>query len=140
MAAFRHEIYIKASIDAVFAAVANVREHPKWQSGLVETAVNSPVPRAGERGIEVRRLLGRTSRFPYEITYFEPPHKWGFRALEAPIRPAAVLSFKTTGVGTTITSDLVIPGILGWLLGPMLLRQQKRNYVKLKALLETGAL
>ena len=140
MAAFRHQIYIEATADAVFAAVANVRDHPKWQAGLVEADVSSPVPKAGERGVEVRQLFGRSNRFPYEITHFEPPHKWGFRVLEGPIRPTATLSFRATGPGTTITSELIIPGFLGSLLGPTLLRQQKRNYLKLKALIEAGAL
>jgi uncharacterized protein YndB with AHSA1/START domain len=140
MAVFGHEIFIERPIDAVFAAVADVRTHPKWQRGLIETDARDSSPRAGDNGVEVRRIWGRPVRFPYEITRFEPPRTWGFRALDGPIRPSAVLSFRTSGSGTTVTSQLTIPGVAGWLLGPVMLRQQKRNYRQLKALLETGKL
>ena len=140
MPVFRHKIFIERPIDRVFAAVADVSTHPKWQAGLIQTQAKDHLPRAGEKGIEVRRMLGRQMRFPYEITQFEPPSAWGFRATEGPIRPSAALSFQVTGDGTTITSRFTIPGVGGWLLGPILLRQQKRNYRRLKELLETGEL
>ena len=136
MPVFRHEVFIERPVDAVFAAVADVHSHPKWQAGLVETEAQAAVPRVGEKGFEVRRMLGRAVKFPYEITDFDPPHCWGFRVLEGPIRPSAVLLFEASGSGTVVSSQLTIPGLLGWLLGPMMLRQQKRNYQRLKALLE----
>jgi hypothetical protein len=85
-------------------------------------------------------MFGRSIKFPYEITRFERPKVWGFRALEGPIRPSAVLCFERTHSGTTISSHLTISGPAGWLLGPFLLKQQKRNYRKLKTLLEAGKL
>ena len=67
-----------------------------------------------------------------------PPSKWGFRALGGPIRPEALLVFTSLDDATTeITSELTIPGILGALLIGPLLAQQKKNYLKLKHLLET---
>jgi uncharacterized protein YndB with AHSA1/START domain len=140
MPVFRHEVIIERPIDVVFAAVADVNTHPKWQAGLIETDSKHGVPGAGEQGVEVRRMLGRAMRFPYEITHFDPPHTWGFRALEGPIRPSAVLSFRATGLATAITSELTMPGVAGWLLGRIMLRQQKSNYRQLKALLEAGKL
>jgi uncharacterized protein YndB with AHSA1/START domain len=140
MSVYIHEVFIERAVDAVFAAVANVNTHPQWQAGLVETQAKAILPRAGERGVEVRRILGRVVRFPYEMTHFEPPRTWGFRALEGPIRPSAVLSFRATGLGTTVSSRLTIPGLAGRLLGPLMLRQQRRNYQRLKTLLEAGKL
>ena len=140
MPVYSHEVFIKRPIHAVFAAVADVNTHPKWQAGLIETDAKAVTPRAGDTGVEVRRILGCRRKFPYEITHYEPPHRWGFRAIAGPIRPSAVLSFRITGSGTTITSQLRIPGPAGWLFGPMLLRQQRRNYQQLKMLLESGRL
>jgi len=140
MPVFRHEIVIQRPIDAVFAAVADVHTHPKWQAGLLETESRGGAPGVGETGVEVRRMFGRVARFPYEITRFEPPQAWGFRALDGPIRPSAVLHFKSTPSGTLVTSHLTVPGVAGWLLGPLMLRQQRRNYQCLKTLLETGKL
>ncbi|HUI80895.1 MAG TPA: SRPBCC family protein [Bryobacteraceae bacterium] len=140
MPVFRHEIFIERPVDAVFAAVADVHTHPKWQAGLLEADAAAGVLRVGGKGVEVRRVFGRVARFPYEITHCDPPNVWGFRVLDGPIRPAAVLSFKNAQSGTIITSQLTIPGLAGWLLGLVMLRQQKRNYQGLKRLLEAGKL
>lgn len=141
MPIFRHQVFIARPIEAVFAAVANVQTHPRWQAGLLRTTADDPgVAGVGARGAEVRRLFGREVRFPYEITHYEPSHVWGFRALEGPVRPAAVLTFSTQNDGTHIESVLTIPGLLGFLAGRVLLAQQQRNYMRLKELLETGEL
>jgi uncharacterized protein YndB with AHSA1/START domain len=140
MPVFRHEVSIERPVEAVFAAVADVNTHPNWQAGLIQAEAAHGILRLGEKGAEVRRMFGRSIKFPYEITRFEPPKVWGFRALAGPIRPSAVLFFKSTKSRTIITSHLTIPAPAGWLLGPWMLLQQKRNYRTLKALLEAGKL
>ncbi len=37
MAAFHHTVFIARPIETVFAAVADVRTHPHWQAGLLQT-------------------------------------------------------------------------------------------------------
>ncbi len=85
-------------------------------------------------------MLGREMRFPYEIAVYSAPRTWGFRVLEGPLRLAATLSFTSRGDGTLVESELSIPGALAHLLGPLMLRQQRRNYARLKELLEDGEL
>jgi uncharacterized protein YndB with AHSA1/START domain len=138
VATFRHHVFIARPVEAVFRAVADVHTHAQWQEGLLRTETDGDQQRAGARGVEVRRLFGRTARFPYEISVYEPERRWGFRALEGAIRPAAVLSFNRERDGTRIDSELTIPGVLGFIVGPVMLRQQRRNYVRLKALLESA--
>jgi len=94
----------------------------------------------GASGAEIRRFLGLEVRFPYEITVYEAPRLWGFRALGGPVRPQAVLTLEAESDGTRVTSRLTVPGLLGWLvIGPML-QQQRKNYQTLKRLLETDSL
>lgn len=138
MPLFRHQVTIERDIESVFAAVADVGSHAKWREGLLGAEPASGTPGLGGRGVEVRRMFGRTAKFPYEITHFEPPEVWGFRAVGGPIRPSAVLYFESAPLGTMVTSDLTVPGPAGWLLGPIMLRQQRRNYRTLKTLLEAG--
>ena len=141
MATFRHEIYVARPPQAVFEAVADVRTHSQWQAGLRASEGEALDARyAGARGVEVRKILGRLVRFPYEITAYEPPGRWGFRALNGPVRPAAVLSFIAEGEGTRIESELTVPGLIGRLVGRVLLAQQRRNYARLKQLLEGNEL
>jgi hypothetical protein len=85
-------------------------------------------------------MFGRELAFPYEIIAYDSPHQWGFRALEGPIKPVAVLSFTSANGGTLIRSELTIPGIMGAVLGRLMLAQQKQNYQRLKHLLETAML
>ena len=94
MPVFRHQIVIARGVEAVFAAVADVRTHSHWQQGLLQTEVEGDdLHHVGARGVELRRVLGRVARFPYVISVYDPMRAWGFRALEGPIRPSAVLRF-----------------------------------------------
>jgi uncharacterized protein YndB with AHSA1/START domain len=141
VAVFHHTIFIARPIETVFAAVADVRTHPQWQAGLLQGEVETDHPMGvGTRGVEVRKLFGRTARFPYEITVYDPPNAWGFRALAGPVRPAAVLTLSSCDNGTHVESELTIPGPLGLLLGRAMLAQQQGNYLRLKELIEMGTL
>ena len=141
MAVFHHEVFIAQPVEKVFAAVADVKTHPQWQDGLLRTEVEGDSQaRVGARGVEVRRMFGREQRFPYEITVFNPPQAWGFRTPAGPIRPSATVTFSSEKSGTLIKSELTTPGPLGFLIGPAMLSQQRRNYVRLKELLESGKL
>jgi uncharacterized protein YndB with AHSA1/START domain len=113
---FRHAIVINCPVEAAFAAVADVHTHPRWQSGLLKTEAEGTVAHPGARGVEIRKLFGRVARFPYEITVFAPPRRWGFRALDGPVQPSAVLTFEPIENGTRVSSELTVPGALGWIL------------------------
>ena len=141
MSLFTHDIVIAHPVERVFATIADVTTHPRWQQGLVRTETVGAAPASvGARGVEVRRMIGREVGFPYEITVYAPPHRWGFRVLEGPVRLAVVLTFTSCDEGTRIQSTLQVPGVLGPLVGRMLLSQQRRNYARLKMMLEDGIL
>ncbi len=141
MSTFHHEIFIKRPIETVFATVANVHTHPKWQEGLLKEEVESErFDRVGARGVEIRNMFGREVRFPYEITVYDPPSGWGFRALEGPVRPSATVSLTSQNTGTLLKSDLTVNGLMGIFVGRALFAQQKKNYTRLKELLETDKL
>ena len=131
-----HRVHITAPVEVVFDAIADVASHHRWQAGLVRSECTVDARAAGATGTEIRRLFGREFRFPWEITAFEPSRRWGFRALGGPMRPQALLDFESDAHGTQVTSTLTVAGVLGWLaIGP-LYRQQLKNYLALKKLLE----
>jgi hypothetical protein len=139
MPTFKHQITIEVSAARVFDAVADVKTHLKWQKGLVGSEVEGAgIMSVGKRGVEIRKMFGREKRFSYEVTHFERPKEWGFKAISGPIRPEAVLQLREVGGKTVLESEMKIPGLLGFLLGGLLLKQQKENYVRLKELLEKG--
>lgn len=141
MPTYRHEITINRPIEKVFATIADVHTHPKWQEGLVRSESGSSEKMGiGATGTETRKMFGREAQFPYRITLYNPPNEWGFEATSGPIRPSASLHFSSQNGGTRIESGLNIPGFMGWLMGGMMFAQQKRNYLRLKELLESGVL
>jgi len=135
-----HSIHIRRLPPIVFAAIADVATHYRWQAGLVRSESDGDPHVVGSSGAEIRRFFGREVRFPYEITVYEAPRRWGFRALGGPVRPQALLTLEAESDGTRVTSRLTVPGLLGGLvIGPML-QQQLKNYQTLKRLLETNSL
>jgi uncharacterized protein YndB with AHSA1/START domain len=141
MAVFHHQITINRPIEAVFAVIADASTHPQWQEGLLRTdAQSNSHVQVGTQGVEVRQMFGREVRFPYEIIAFDPPHRWGFRALSGPVRPSAILNLSSQNSGTLIESELNVPGLLGGFMGRMLLSQQEKNYKRLKEMLEDDKL
>jgi hypothetical protein len=57
------------------------------QPELLRAALTTPGPvAAGTHGYEVRRMLGRETRIPYEVTEHDPPRRSSFRTLSGPIR------------------------------------------------------
>jgi uncharacterized protein YndB with AHSA1/START domain len=141
MAVFHHQITINRPIEAVFAVIADASTHPQWQEGLIRTdAQPNTNVQVGTHGVEVRKMFGREVRFPYEIIAFDPPHKWGFRALAGPVRPSAILNLSSQNGSTLVESELTVPGLLGSFMGRMLLSQQESNYKRLKEMMEAGKL
>src|SRR4051794_12296465 len=116
MATFHHQLLFACPIEKVFAVVADATTHPQWQAGLIRTdAKKGSAERVGAKGVEVRRMFGREMEFPYEITVYDPPRAWGFRATSGPIRPAATLTFSRHDGETLVQSELTVPGLLGTL-------------------------
>ncbi len=135
-----HQVHVSAPVDAVFEAIADVESHHDWQEGLLRSECEGDPRVAGAKGVDVRRLFGREFRFPWEITVYDPPRRWGFRALGGPVRPQALLELEPDAEGTRVTNTLTIPGPLGWLaIGP-LHRQQQIDHRVLKQRLESAAL
>jgi|SRR6185369_15066060 len=138
MATRHHIIRIAAPRATVFETIADVASHHRWQKGLLRSECGENARSVGARGAEVRRMLGREIRFPYEITVYEPPARWGFRAIGGPIRPEAVIELHADNEGTRVESKLTVRGALGWLVIGSMVRQQQRNYAELKRLLEAA--
>lgn len=139
MPTFHHEILIASPIETVFATLADVKTHAQWQEGLLRSEGDEQdYAHVGAKGFEVREMFGREVRFPYEISVYESSQRWGFRTLSGAVRPSAIISLSSQKDGPLIQSELTVPGVLGFLLGPMLLSQQRKNYVRLKHSLEVS--
>jgi uncharacterized protein YndB with AHSA1/START domain len=126
-----------------FALYERYDRHPEWQTEMLRAELTTPGPiRVGTRGYEVRRLMGRETKVPYEITEHVPPHRSAFRTLSGPIRFVGAAEFAPEGERTrmTFTLDLVAVGPLrlaALLLARQVRRQVPEHLARFKALAET---
>jgi hypothetical protein len=94
--------------------------------------------REGDRIHETRTLLGRELHTTLEVTDEEPPRLFALRALDSPVPFAVRHELEAAGAGTRIT--VVAEGeapLLGGLLARRAARQLRKDFARLKQVLET---
>jgi uncharacterized protein YndB with AHSA1/START domain len=135
-------IVIGAPPEAVFALYERYDRHPEWQQELVGADITTPGPvGAGTQGVEVRRMLGREVRTPYEITEHDPPRRSAFRTFGGPIRFVGAATFAPVDGGTRMTFavDVLAPLPLrpvAWLLARRVARGLPGHLDRFKGLAE----
>lgn len=133
---------IDRPIEEVFAYVSDIGHDVEWGSGVVEVRKTSEGPWGlGTRYVYVRHVLGRRIEAPGEITAFEPPHRYAFRAESGPVQASGATDLEPAEGGTRLTFSMEAePGglfkLAEPLLGNQLRRQMEFELGTLKALLE----
>jgi hypothetical protein len=134
-------IVIDCPIGDVFAFVADQRNTPQWQAGLVEVQRLTDGPSGvGTRHAFIRKFLGRRMVGRNEFIAYETNRRVTFRTTSGPPLEASYL-FEPVGEGTRLTSRVQFQSSgLGRLLEPVmaagLRREMKSAFPALKALLE----
>jgi hypothetical protein len=130
--------------EEVFAYATDPGRFSEWQRGVVEGRMDSVgVPRAGDRCLTTRRIGFAVRPVTSELVRFDPPHHWGVRGVDGPIRATVDVTVEprsATSACLTIAVDFEGHGI-GRLLVPLLVRREARrempvNVSALKQLLE----
>ena len=107
-------VTIDQPIDGVFGFIANGRNATTWRSGVVDIERASgdggvaTVYRQGVRGPGGRRIDA-----DYEITAWEPPERFAFRAIAGPVRPEGEFRLESFG-GATIVTFSLRADLAGW--------------------------
>jgi carbon monoxide dehydrogenase subunit G len=127
-------IDIARTPEDVFAYLTDVSNLPAWQAG-----VKSATLRDG-RVEESRVLLGRELNTTLEIVEQEEPHLFTLRALNGPIRFTVRHELAPAdGEGTrlTVTAEGDVPGFAAGLLARAAEKQLRKDFEKLKQILES---
>ena len=143
---------ISTSIDVdrpaagLFDYVTDPSRFSEWQNGVVEGHLqNAGPPSVGDKCFTTRRIGFSNRLVTSEVTHVDPPHSWGVRGIDGPIRAAVDVIVEPLENDqrsrVTITIDFTGYGI-GKLLVPLLVRPQARrempaNARRLKERLET---
>ena len=126
-------IEIARSPEDVFAYLIDVSNLPAWQAG-----VKSATMRDG-RIEESRSLLGRELHTELEIVEREEPRLFTLRALDSPV-PFTVrheLEAVAGGARLTVTAEGDVPGFAAGLLRRRAERQFRKDFARLKQILES---
>ena len=93
-----HAITVNRPVSEVFAYVADVRNLPQWQGGVLEVRQESEGDVAvGTRFTEVRKFLGRRMESTLEVTECAPDRKFSLRTISGPIPFSVEHTFEASG-------------------------------------------
>lgn len=107
------EIFVPASIDQLFAFIANFENDPKWISStiLAKPACSDPVG-LGTVGKGVSNVLGRCYEVSFTYDSYDPPHHVSRQMITDPLVMEISTELKETDMGTLVshTQELKLKG------------------------------
>lgn len=131
----------------VFAYATDPSRFSEWQKGVVDGQMDgNDEPRVGDRCVTTRRIGFADRPSTAELVRFEPPHRWGVRGIDGPIRAVVDVTVEPrsdTRAVITVAVDFEGHGI-GRLLVPLVVRREAQrempvNMATLKQRLEASA-
>jgi uncharacterized membrane protein len=139
------EIVIRRPMETVAAYAADPDRAPEWYVNIrsVDWATEPPL-RVGSRVAFVAHFLGRTLRYTYEITHYEPAHRLVMRTSEGPFPMETIYSWSPEGESATRMTlrNRGRPAGFARILAPFLAlamqRANRHDLQRLRRLLETG--
>jgi uncharacterized protein YndB with AHSA1/START domain len=139
-------IVINRPVKQVFAVMADARNQPQWDPGLLEARLMPDGPVSiGTKITEVRKFMGRTSENTGEVVEFEPNARITRKSVDSPsMTVMGTLTFTSTSNGTKVSWrwDLQFSGFFT-LVGPLIANGMKKgaeaSLQGLKEMLESGA-
>jgi hypothetical protein len=123
-------IAVDRSAEEVFAYSTDPSHFSEWQKGVVSGRMESEdAPHVGDRCVTTRRIGFADRPATAELVRFDPPHRWGVRGVEGPIRAMVDVTVERRSDSTaqlTIALDFEGYGI-GRLLVPLVVRREAKR-------------
>ena len=138
-------IVINRPVEQVFAAMADVKNQPQWDPGLLEARLTPDAPvSVGTKITEARKFMGRTSENTGEVVEFEPNARITRKSGDSPMTVMGTLTFAPTPKGTKVgwRWDLQFSGffaLAGPLIAAAMVKGADKSLRGLKDRLESGA-
>ncbi|MFC9508564.1 SRPBCC family protein [Streptomyces sp. NPDC057002] len=131
MAIIRQTIDVDRRPEEVYDYVMDTPRMPEWQLSAVSAERLDEGPFGIGSRVRVTRHIGRrVMPMTMEVTEYDPPHSWGMRGVDGPVRPRVhgeVESFDE-GQRSHVTIDIDIEGHgVGKVLVPLVVRPQVRK-------------
>ena len=143
MPEIRGSVDILRPVEDVFAYLTDPKNNVQWETGVVEMELTSEGPlRVGSKGRRVEKLMG-TDEGTWEITEHVPNESLGMAFESQRFVGTAGYKFEATDGGTRLNywfngdPKKILFKLLMPLMMPMFRRQVRRDYAKLKGILES---
>ena len=140
---FENSVLIKQPVGRVFDFVTDIKNNPKWQTGILELAMTSEGPfELGSTYRCVNRFMGKRIETEGIITEYVPDRTCSFRITSGSVAGESSFYFIQMNGSTKFTTTAELD--LGFLrLGKIIVKhrihtQLKNDMLKLKDLLENG--
>ncbi|KAB1142019.1 hypothetical protein F7R91_30505 [Streptomyces luteolifulvus] len=132
MSGFHEEIDVNRTPEDVWAYVIDPSHLPEWQASAISAEQLDEGPMGVGSRVRVTRHVGRRREMPMtmEVTEFQPPHTWGMRGIDGPIRGHVhgEITPLDDGRASRVTLDLDFEGHgVGKVLLPLVVRPQVRK-------------
>ncbi len=147
MARLESSVTINRPVEEVFAFLSNYENDPKWSSATVEATKTSEGPiGVGTTWRSVSEFLGRRSESELEYIEYELNRKIAIKQISGPYPHTFQVTLDLVEGGTKVNfvGEFEFGGFFGRIAAPLFMRIAKRQleagFVKLKRLMEAGAL
>lgn len=123
-------IEVDRSAEEVFAYATDPSRFSEWQKGVVSGQMDSAgAPRVGDHCVTTRRIGFADRPDTSELVRFDPPHRWGVRGVDGPIRAVVEVTVEPRSDNRAyLTIDVDFEGHgIGRLLVPLAVRPQARR-------------
>jgi uncharacterized protein YndB with AHSA1/START domain len=147
MAPIVASVEVERPASDVFAYATDPSRFSEWQKGVVDGRMDGKdEPRVGDHCVTTRRIGFADRPATSELIRFEPPHRWGVRGVDGPIRALVDVTVEPRSDARsliTIAVDFEGHGI-GRLLVPLVVRREAQrempvNVATLKQRIEASA-
>lgn len=141
------QVDIARSPGEVFGYIADTTRLPEWQPDVRRAAFDQPrAVGVGSCGHEVRHVMGADRTISWEVTDYDPGHRYGVRGVDGPVRSRVTMDLTPSpnGTGTHLEYGIDFEGRgIGKLLAPLARNGASKDVPstlqRLKVLLEQEA-
>lgn len=115
----------------VFCYITDATLLPEWQPDVRQAAFDQPTSvGVGSRGQEVRHVMGGDRRITWEVTGYDPDHRYAVRGIDGPVRAHVTIDLtrNTDGTGTHLEYGIEFEGRgIGKLIAPLAHKGARRD-------------
>jgi uncharacterized protein YndB with AHSA1/START domain len=133
MSSITGSVRIRRTPEDVFEYISDPTRRPEWQDAVQRIDVEHPAREGqGTRVRETRRVQGRSMTARWEVTDYEPGHRYGLHGVDGPVRPIVTMTLVPHEGGTQTQVDIDIDfetSGVGRLLGVLARRSARHDVV-----------